>query len=822
MKSFSIKLFGRCEFRSPGSEGEVLANPKTALLLARLAMPPGQGHDRKRLSELLWPDRGEAQALASLRQALWTLRKDFGERDHTPMVTERSSIRIDPDAVEVDTVIFETLIRSGTREDLERAALIYRGDYLAEVDLDGGDSLALFLFERQRLRGLALSCLKSLIGLRAGAGDADGAVEIAQKALSLDPLQEDVHAAIIRLHRDRGRLGLARDQYAACRDILRRELDIEPSSEIEALRKSFGSSPERIAVPENTARQALPFPDREALEATPVRPAARSAFLLASIAAAISLLLISFVVLTPSIGLPLRPAAADARPSLVVLPFEDRSAGESQAAFAAGITDHLIIDLAKVSGLFIISAETSRSITDPDVSPQQQAARLGVDYAVKGTVQRSENAIRVAVELIKAKTGAVIWAKHYNSPGSDLFAVQDDIVRRIAGSLEVELSDRERRTIDRVPTHNLEAQDFYLRAEYQTAGLTETESFRRSLAAYRRAIELDPDFAEAYAGYARVAVTVWRRDFSEIMSSAVARQEAYATAGKAMQLDPENARAYEVLSIIQAVEGEHQIAVNSARQAVDFQPGDAEAHANLATVLYFAGDLDSAAAEVNIARNLNPALSTELRLISAMVAFAQRRYPDAIEEFSAIQESVPQSELVLPHLAAAYAFLGDTNKAKAIVSELKQVMPITNLGFYAVLSKNIGTPEQTDHFIEGLRRAGIPQWPFDDQRREEDRLSLEELRTVVAGPVWKGRLANGVEFIQYFDRSGTFAYGSTTSLLTGRIEIHDGQLCQIIDGYLLNRPSCGYVFRNAPSPDHPSESFAYVSIDAVKYFSITQ
>jgi TolB-like protein/DNA-binding SARP family transcriptional activator len=822
MRPVSIKFLGRCELRSPVGNSQLLTNTKTALLLARLAMPPGQSHDRKRLTELLWPDRGETQAHASLRQSLWILRKGLGEWDPPSIIADRSSVRLDPGAVDVDTVVFEQLIRSGTTDDLERAAEIYRGDYLAEVDLEDADSLSLFLFERQRLRELSLSCLKSLIGLRAGAGEADGAVEIAQRALALDPLQEDVHAAIIRVHRDRGRLGLARDQYEACRDILRRELDIAPSAEIEALRKSFGTAPERITAPESTVR---PTPAARATRAEPdpsSRTRFRPAILVPGLAAVAALLLIFYLFQTRRSDLPLHTAVADARPSLVVLPFEDTSTGDPSAAFAPGLTDSLITDLSKVSRLFVIAAETSRSIIDAGIPARQQAAKLGVDYAVKGTVQRSQKAVRVAVELIQARTGVAIWAKHYDRQGADLFAIQDDMVRHIAASLEVELSDRERRTINRIPTHNLEAQDFYLRAEYQTTGLTETDSFRHSLAAYRRAFELDPEFAEAYAGYARVAVTVWRRDFNEIMSSGVARHEAYAAAGKAMQLDPENARAYEVLSIIQAIEGEHQIAVDSARQAVDFQPGDAEAHTNLATVLFFAGDLDGAAAEVTIARNLNPALSTDLRLISAMLAFAQHHYPVAIAEFSAIQDSVPRSELVLEHLAAAYAYLGNLAKAKDIVSELKEVVPITNLGFYALLSENIGTPEQAAHFIEGLRRAGIPEWPFDDRRREKDRLSHDELSTIVAGPVWKGELANGVGFVQYFDRSGSFAYGSTTSLLTGRIEIRDRQLCQIIDGYLLNRPSCGYVFRNAASPDHPTGTLAYVSIDAVKYFSVSQ
>ena len=420
--------------------------------------------------------------------------------------------------------------------------------------------------------------------------------------------------------------------------------------------------------------------------------------------------------------------------------------------------------------------------------------------------------------MVNAGTGTVVWTNHYEQQESELFAVQDDMVRRIATSLGIELSQRERRTINHVPTHNLEALDFYRRAEYPMTGLSEADSLRRSLGAYRRAIELDPNFADAYAGYARAAATVWRRDVSEIMSSAVARHEAYEAAGKAMQIDPENARAYEVLSIIQAVEGEHQIAVESARQAVSFEPGNAEAHTNLATVLYMSGDLDGAASEVQFARNLNPALPADLRLISGMVAFAQHRYPIAIAEFSAIQTIMPRSELVLEHLAAAYAYLGDMVKAKSIVAELKQVVPIANLGFYAVLSENMGASEQTDHFIEGLRLAGIPEWPFDDHRNKQDRLNHDELRSLVTESVWKGELANGVGFIQYFDRDGGFAYGSTTSLLTGRVEIRNDQLCQVIEGYLLNHPTCGYVYRTE-TPGHQAGTLAYVSIDAVKYFT---
>lgn len=822
MQRVCLKFLGRFELEPSAGRDERLNGVKNVLLLAWLAMPPGKTHDRKRLSETLWPDRGEAQALASLRQALWSLRRAMGEGEPSPILAERSSIRLDPDAVTVDTADFERLVRGGSQAELERAAALYRGDFLSEFDLDGDDQ-APFLFERRRLREMALGCFRSLIAMRAAAGDADGAVEVAQRALSLDPLQEEVHAAIIRLHRDRGRLGLAREQYDACRDVLQRELGIMPSAEIEQLRASFGAT----AGPAPAPKPDVPRPPLAPLAIPAVEslaPRAKPRLAVwgwAAAAVAAVAVLYLFQAARSDKAIAVLPAVQDERPSLAVLPFEDVSADHQQQAVATGLTDDLIADLSKVSELFVIAPQAGTA-ADPGASAWQVARDMGVDYALKGTVQQSRGTFSITAQLVRTATGQAVWAERYDRQASDVFDVHDEVIRRIASSLKIELTERERRRITRIPTRSLEAHDFYQRAEHQNAGMPEPAAYRRSLAAYRRAIELDPEFAEAYAGYARLVVAIWRGDLNEIMLSAVARQEAYAAAGKALELDPENARAHEVLSVIQAVEGEHQIAIESARTAVDLQPGEPESHTNLAGVLYLAGDLEGAAAEIAVARRLSPTVSPDLRLVAATVAFAQGHYDEAVAEFSAIRELVPRSELVLEHMAAAYAYLGDGEHTREIVAELKDIVPIANLGFYSVLRQNIGTPEQTARLIEGLRRAGIPQWPFGDQRNPADRIGNAELRTITGGPVWTGKLENGVDFVQYFDPAGGFAYRSTTSLLTGHVVIQGDQLCQVIEGYLLNRPTCGYVYRNAQAGSRHSGDFVYVSIDAVKYFSVSQ
>src|SRR5260221_12717381 len=115
---------------------------------------------------------------------------------------------------------------------------------------------------------------------------------------------------------------------------------------------------------------------------------------------------------------------------------------------------------------------------------------------------------------------------------------------------------------------------------------------------YAKAIELDPGFADAYAGYARVAVEIWRWDYDFVLSSAVARKRAYDTAGQALKLDPNNSRAYTALAVLQLGNGRHAEAIASARRAVSLNPNDAEAVANLAVVLVYSGETTQALAEI--------------------------------------------------------------------------------------------------------------------------------------------------------------------------------------------------------------------------------
>ncbi len=197
------------------------------------------------------------------------------------------------------------------------------------------------------------------------------------------------------------------------------------------------------------------------------------------------------------------------KPSIAVLPFTNMSDDPEQEYFADGITDDLITDLSKVSGLFVIARNSSFAYKGKTVTIRQVAEELGVRYVLEGSVRRAGDQVRINAQLIDAMTGGHLWAERYDRDQDDLFAMQDDVIEKIVSALAVRLTDTEQEQLTRIPTDNLEAYDYYLRAEQEGFyNISSTGTFNRTLSFYKRAIELDPAFADAYAGYARTAVEI--------------------------------------------------------------------------------------------------------------------------------------------------------------------------------------------------------------------------------------------------------------------------------------------------------------------------
>ena len=150
-----------------------------------------------------------------------------------------------------------------------------------------------------------------------------------------------------------------------------------------------------------------------------------------------------------------------------MLPFDNLSDDAEEEYFADGLTDDLITDLSKISGLFIIARNSVFAYKDQAVDVPEVARELGVRYVLEGSVRRAGERVRINAQLIDGTTGGHVWAERYDRDYADIFAVQDQVIEEIVGALSVQLTEAEQTQVTRLPTRSLEAYDYYLRAEQE-------------------------------------------------------------------------------------------------------------------------------------------------------------------------------------------------------------------------------------------------------------------------------------------------------------------------------------------------------------------
>jgi len=226
------------------------------------------------------------------------------------------------------------------------------------------------------------------------------------------------------------------------------------------------------------------------------------------------------------------------KPSIAVLPFTNMSGDEEQEYFSDGISEDIITDLSKLSGLFVVGRHTSFAYKDKAANLEQVARDLGVRFLLEGSVRKAGNRIRITAQLIDGSTSGHLWAERYDRDLTDIFEIQDEITRSIVNQLQVRLLHAEGEAIAQSPTANVEAYSCYLKGRqfFHSA----TKSFLRlARQLFVRATQLDPDYARAYAGIANVDARLigW-------YGEEIPEQRVLANADKALALDPQLAEAH--------------------------------------------------------------------------------------------------------------------------------------------------------------------------------------------------------------------------------------------------------------------------------------
>ena len=280
MVALRLTLLGGFEVRLLAGDALSLPTKKAQALLAYLGLRPGQTHQRDKLAALLWGERSDAHARDGLRHALSALRKALPGVKPPSLLVEGQTLALNPVGMEVDVATFERCVREGAPEALQQAAEVYRGDLLLGFTVNEPLFEEWLVAERERLRELALEGLAKLLAHQQSAGPKQSAVQTALRLLTLDPLQEPVHRAVMRLYAHLGRRGAALRQYQLCVGVLQRELRVEPEAETrhlyeEILRRPIqgdvgrgtvrpGMEDDRLPAPSLTGALSTPLIGREA------------------------------------------------------------------------------------------------------------------------------------------------------------------------------------------------------------------------------------------------------------------------------------------------------------------------------------------------------------------------------------------------------------------------------------------------------------------------------------------------------------------------------------------------------------------------------
>jgi TolB-like protein/Tfp pilus assembly protein PilF len=661
MTSLEIMLLGGFRARMRSGDELVPRSKKAALLLARLALRVGEVHTRETLIGLLWSDRAEAQARASLRQELTLLRKMMAACPPA-LAIDGERLSLDPAAVEVDVRAFEQLAASESTRDLDRAATLYRGPLLEGFAVRDAACEEWLAAERERLRDLFLGVLDRILARQLQEGALHRAITTAQTLLAHDPLREDAHRTLMVLHAQQGRRSLALKQYQACSDLIRRELGVDPEPETQRLYleiRDRGGAGDR---PASAATSA----DADVIRRAKKEPGAGGRTLVAPLAAR-------------------RQAQAfEERPGIAVLPFANISGDSEQDYFADGLTEDIITDLSRVSGLFVVARNSVFTFKGQAIEVRDAARALGVRYVLEGSVRKAAGRVRITAQLVDGRTGGHLWAERYDRSLDDIFTLQDEISQSIVRALKVRLPPEELATIVKRPTTNPEAYQYYLRGR---AYFLQSGWGRRALSVARqmfmKAAEIDPAYARAFAGVANCDSTLLCMG-----DPAVPFEDILANSTRALELEPDLAEAHAAKGLALYMAGRHVEANAALDEAVRLGPTLFEAHFFAGRNSRAQGRYAQAAALFERAAELQPDDFRALGL--AVNAYRSLGRRDEVESAAKrCLERVDAEIAVHPDNAAALAFgaamlaeLGETSRAEVWLERAAKIESIDSITRY--------------------------------------------------------------------------------------------------------------------------------------------
>ncbi len=393
------------------------------------------------------------------------------------------------------------------------------------------------------------------------------------------------------------------------------------------------------------------------------------------------------------------------KPSIAVLPFTNMSGDPSQEYFSDGLTEQIINGLCKVSNLFVIARNSSFAYKGKAVSVKQIAKELGVRYILEGSVQRAGDRVRITAQLIDATTEYHMWSEAFDRNLSDIFALQDEIMMKLMSEMEAHLTfgEQARLWAKVYPTNSIAAYDKIMRALEHLYKFTK-QDLNKAIKLSEEAIELDDKSAIVFlilgTSHWLLLTSGWSKSSTE--SIEIAKRCAIKSIERSEVYD----MSHSLLGSIYLIERRYDEAVKEAEKAVELNPNGANAHATLAFINLFKGDVNQSLKLFEIALRLNPIPPSWFYHNFALALFLDGNYAEAIAACEKCIVVAPNSYYPYLYKAAAYASLDRDKDAERAVKSLLQIYPSFSI---KTASKFVfRKTDDLNDLLDALRKAGLP------------------------------------------------------------------------------------------------------------------
>jgi adenylate cyclase len=397
------------------------------------------------------------------------------------------------------------------------------------------------------------------------------------------------------------------------------------------------------------------------------------------------------------------------KPSIAVLPFENMSGDPEQDYFADGIVEEIITALSRFRQLFVIARNSSFTYKGRAVDVKQVGRELGVRYILEGSVRKAGNRMRITGQLVDALTGAHLWADRFDGGLEDIFELQDSVTASVVGAIAPKIEQAEIERAKRKPTRSLDAYDYYLRGIPLFDGMTR-ETNEEALRLFNKALELDPDFALAYARAAQCytlrKLNRWMTDPQQEVA------EAARLARRALELGRDEAVALSLGGLVLAyVVGELDDGAAFVNRALGLNPNLAIAWGLSGLMKICLGEHNTAIEHAARAMRLSP-LDPFLwawQHYTALAHYFEGRYDEAS---SWVEAPLREQLSFMPALrlaAASNALAGRPEQAQKFMARLRHLDPALRLSNLADTMPPLRRSEDRQRWVEGLRKAGLPE-----------------------------------------------------------------------------------------------------------------